>query len=158
MLQLEDGHTRIVNDVLDQLVKRGLLGSEYQVVLFVIRKTWGWNKKEDVISLSQFEAALDLSRHTVINAIKNLVARRILVKRSIPATQQIAYSFNKYWKEWLVQATAPVQNKMPTSAVERLKLVKRSAHTKDNTKENKRGYENFLKRREQLVRSKVISS
>lgn len=137
-LQLNDGYTRIVNEILDQLVKTPLLGSEFALILYIIRKTWGYNKKEDIISLTQFELALDLSRHTVINGIKNLVSRRILVKRSILDRQEIAYSFNKYWKEWLVKDAAPVQNKMPTSAIERLKLVKRSAHTKDNTKENKR--------------------
>ncbi len=139
-LQIDNGEfTRIANEVLEQLVKRGLLGSELSLLLFVIRKTWGWNKKEDIISLTQFELGLGVSRHTVINTIKNLVSKKMLVKRSIPERQEKAYKFNKYWKEWLVQSPSLVQNKMETSAIERLKLVKRSAHTKDNTKENKKG-------------------
>lgn len=139
-LQIENGHTKIVNEVLEQLVKRCLLGSEYQVILFVIRKTWGWQKKEDIISLTQFELGTGLSRHTIIDAIKRLESKKILVKRSILGKQQIAYKFNKYHQQWLVNTTAPVQNKMPTSAIERLKLVKRSAHTKETTKENKKEF------------------
>lgn len=154
-LQLEDGHTRINNEILEQLVKRGLLGSELSLILFVIRKTWGWNKKEDFISLTQFENGLGVSRHTVINTVKNLVLKKMLVKRTTPDRQEIAYRFNKYWKEWLVKPAALVQNKMPTSAVERLKLVKRSAHTKETTKENKRGYNKFREQREQLIRKKL---
>jgi phage replication O-like protein O len=143
-LQIENGrYTRIVNEVLEQLVKRSLLGSELSLILFVIRKTWGFNKKEDIISLTQFEQGLGLSRHTVINTIKNLVSKKMIVKRSIPATQQISYSFNKYWQQWLVNPPALVQNPMKTSAVERLKLVKRSAHTKDNTKDKQKGYLKF---------------
>jgi phage replication O-like protein O len=155
-LQLEDGHTRINNEVLEQLVKRGLLGSEVSLIFFVIRKTWGWGKKEDIISLTQFEKGLNLSRHTVIDTIKNLVLKKILVKRSIPDRQEIAYKFNKYWKEWLVNPTALVQNKMTTSAVERLKLVKRSAHTKETTKENKKGLEIIARYREQIKAKTTI--
>ena len=155
-LQIENGeYTRIVNEILEQLVKRCLLGSEYQVVFFIIRKTWGFNKTEDIISLTQFEKALNLSRHTVINTIKNLVKKRILVKRVTPDKQEIAYKFNKYHNQWLVNPTALVQNKMPTSAIERLKLVKRSAHTKDNTKDNKRK-EVLDKLKQDLIRKKII--
>ena len=150
-LQIEDGkYTRIVNEILDQLVKRGLLGSEYQIILYIIRKTWGYNKTEDIISLTQFEQALNLSRHTVIKTIKNLEKHKILVKRSIPNSQYKAYKFNKYYNQWLVNPPALVQNKMKTSAIERLKLVKRSAHTKDNTKDNKRGLEILREAKKQL--------
>src|SRR3990167_4622116 len=151
-LQLEDGHTRINNEVLEQLVKRGLLGSEYALIFFVIRKTWGWGKREDFISLTQFERGLEVSRHTVINTIKNLVARKILVKGSTLDKQKIAYRFNKYHNQWLGKDASPVQNKMTTSEAVRLKLVKRSAHTKETTKENKRGYLKFREQREQLIR------
>lgn len=153
-LQLEDGHTRINNEVLEQLVKWGLLASEYKIIFFVIRKTWGWGKKEDIISLTQFEKNLNLSRHTVIDTIRNLVSSKLLVKRSILGRQEISYSFNKYYNQWLVQAAPPVQNKMPTSAKERLKLVKRSAHTKETTKENKKGYLKFLEQK-QLIGKKI---
>ena len=155
-LQLEDGHTRINNEVLEQLVKRGLLGSEYALIFFVIRKTWGWGKREDFISLTQFERGLEVSRHTVINTIKNLVARKILVKGSTLDKQKIAYRFNKYHNQWLGKDASPVQNKMTTSEAVRLKLVKRSAHTKETTKENKRGYLKFREQREQLIRKKTI--
>ena len=155
-LQLEDGHTRINNEVLEQLVKRGLLGSEYALIFFVIRKTWGWGKREDFISLTQFERGLEVSRHTVINTIKNLVARKILVKGSTLDKQKIAYRFNKYHNQWLGKDASPVQNKMTTSEAVRLKLVKRSAHTKETTKKNKRGYLKFREQREQLIRKKTI--
>lgn len=138
-LQVENGqYTRIVNEVLEQLVKVSLLGSEYQIVLFVIRKTWGFNKKDDIISLSQFELATDLSRPTVIKTIKNLVKMKMLVKVSSPDRQQIAYRFNKYWKEWVVNTPLLVKYKDTTSKIQAQKLVKVSLHTKDITKENKR--------------------
>ncbi len=142
-LQLEDGHTRINNEVLGQLVKGGLLGAEYQVIFFVIRKTWGWGKKEDFISLTQFQAGTGLSRPTITKTIKNLVARKILVKGSSPATQLIAYRFNKYWKQWLVNTPQLVKYTSVTSKEKLRKLVKVGLHTKETTKENKREWKKF---------------
>ena len=63
--QKENGYTAIANEVLEQLVKAGLLGSELSMAIFVIRKTWGFQKKEDIISFSQFEKGLNISRMTI---------------------------------------------------------------------------------------------
>lgn len=138
-LQIETGkYTRIVNEVLEQLVKGCLLGSEYQVVLFVIRKTWGYNKKEDVISFSQFILGTGLSRETINKTLKNLVLKKILVKRCGLGKQQISYKFNKYWKEWLVNPHGLVKSNAKTSQLNIEKLVKAGRHTKDNTKDKQK--------------------
>lgn len=147
-LQLEDGHTRINNEVLEQLVKSSLLGSEYQVILFVIRKTWGWGKREDFISLTQFEKGTGLSRPTITKTIKNLVSKKILVKGSSLATQQIAYRFSKYYNQWLVNTPQLVKDKSQTSKEKLQKLVKGGLHTKETTKENKKGYKKFLEQKQ----------
>ena len=138
-LQIENGQfTRISNEILEELVKGGLLGSEVSLILFVIRKTYGFNKTSDIISLTQFEKGLNLSRHTVIKTIKNLVLKKILVKSPTLDKQKIAYKFNKYHQEWLVNPPALVQNNDRTSAKIKQKLVNPPAHTKDITKENKK--------------------
>src|SRR3989338_2000960 len=82
--QLENGHTRIANEILEAIVHTAILGSEFQILFFVIRKTYGYQKKEDRISLTQFEKWTGLSRATVVKALKNLVIRNILVKTAIP--------------------------------------------------------------------------
>jgi phage replication O-like protein O len=137
-LQVETGNfTRIVNEVLEQLVKVDLLAAEYKIILFVIRKTWGFQKTEDIISLTQFEEFTGLSRPTIIKTIKNLVKRGLLVKRSLLGNQQIAYKFNKYWDSWLVNTTLLVKNNAPTSKKRLDLLVKRGLHTKEIQKKTK---------------------
>ena len=138
-LQVEDGkYTRIVNEVLEQLVKTALLASEFRIALFVIRKTWGYNKTEDVISLTQFRKGTGLSRTTIIAAIKNLTLKRLLVQRSVPPTSSKAYKFNKYWHEWVVQPVGLVQHALPELVRRGVqKLVQRSVPTKDNTKDKR---------------------
>jgi len=108
--QAENGHTKIANEILEQLVKTAILGSEFQIALFVIRKTYGYQKKEDRISLTQFEKWTGLSRATVNKGLKNLVLRNILVKTAIPT-----YKFNKDWESWVVKPVKLVKHNDPAS-------------------------------------------
>jgi len=52
--------------------------AETKVVLAVIRKTFGWHKDEDRISVSQFEELTGLSRQGVQNGIKDAMQRGVL--------------------------------------------------------------------------------
>ena len=99
--QKENGFTAIANEILEQLVKTSLLGSEYQVLLFLLRKTYGYQKKEDIISLSQYQKGTGLSRPTVVKTLKNLITRRMLVKMYLPDSR-ISFKFNKNYDFWVV--------------------------------------------------------
>ena len=96
--QKENGYTPIASEILEHLVKLPLSAAELRVLLWVFRKTYGWNKKEDLISLTQFEQATKMSRPTVVRALKNLVIRGILVK-----TPKLAYMVEKDWEKWVVK-------------------------------------------------------
>jgi len=92
--QKENGFTSIANEIISSLVKACLLGSEYQITFWVIRQTYGFQKKEDFISLSQFEKWTGLSRPTVVKTIKNLTFKKIIIK------ENNKYRFNKDWEKW----------------------------------------------------------
>lgn len=136
--QKENGFTPIANEIIEQLVKGDLLGSELALILLVIRKTYGYHKKEDCISLTQFEQGLGLSRHTVIKTIRNLVYNRMLVKGGSLGMSGTLYKFNKNWHEWVVKGGRLVQNNDRASAKIKQKVVKGGAQTKETTKDNKR--------------------
>lgn len=95
---LEDGYTRINNHTLDHLIKTKFNPSEYSIILAIIRKTWGFNKKKDNISISQFVELTGLSRRTVIYAIKSLEEKRIISKKYSPKGNE--YTLNKYTNGW----------------------------------------------------------
>lgn len=76
--QLEDGFTRIANELLEALCKMPLGNSESQIFFCILRKTYGWGKKQDDISISQIESATGLSRRMVIYGIQNLEACKLL--------------------------------------------------------------------------------
>lgn len=108
--QKENGFTPIAHEILESLVKACLLGSEYQVVFFVLRKTYGWNKKHDIISLTQFEKGTGLSRPTVVKTLKNVLIKNLLVKTLLPSGKY-AFSLNKDYETWVVKAPLLVKSK-----------------------------------------------
>jgi len=140
-LQVENGnYTRIVNKVLEELVKTPLLGAELAICFFVIRKTYGFCKVQDEISLTQFEDGVCRSRPTVVKALKNLQLVNILklVKRGDSKISSNIWSFNKYYETWkLVKTRQLVKSSDTTSKVNAKQLVKTPLHTKETiTKEN----------------------
>ena len=150
-LQIENGnYTRIVNKVIDELVKACLLGSELAICLFVIRKTYGFNKISDKISLTQFENATNLSRPTIVKSLKSLVKGCLLVK--LKDEKGISrWKFNKYYTNWcLVNRGLLVKSNGSTSKVEAIKLVNSPLHTKDNTKDNTKGLQLLKEKMQQL--------
>lgn len=107
--QREHGHIQIAtgaadNDLIMALVRAPLTATEYKIALFVLRKTWGYGKKEDRISLSQFEKNIGLPRRTVCRSIVSLVDKRILVTaKTLPIT---TYGFNKRFNDWVVSSSS----------------------------------------------------
>jgi len=76
--------------------------SRLRIVYLVIRRTYGFNKKSDAISLSQFMKCSG-SKPATITALKNLLRLNILKRENRPC-QGFEYSFNKYHEEWLKEA------------------------------------------------------
>jgi phage replication O-like protein O len=92
------GFTRIANELMDALINFRIPGEERQCLDFIIRKTYGYNKKEDAISNSQFVAATGLKKGNVCRSLKNLVTKNLVIKSDNKAI--IIYRFNKYYKTW----------------------------------------------------------
>jgi phage replication O-like protein O len=102
--QLEDGYTPVANPIMDALAHTQLTGREWRVLCFVLRKTYGWQKKADRLSLSQFVDGTGIERRHVIEAIKGLVQKKILTSDSAKiGTRAVrTYSFNKHFGEWVI--------------------------------------------------------
>lgn len=76
--QVEDGYTRISNELLGALVLADLTKQQWEVIMAVVRKTYGFNKTDDDIALSQLAAMTDGDRGNHSRVVKSLVKRRIL--------------------------------------------------------------------------------
>ena len=96
--QTENGYTRIANEIVTEFSKLHLSGNEWQILWVVLRKTWGWNKKEDAISFTQFQELTKLSRPSVAEAIVKLVGKKVLLVNKSKSIN--VYSFNKLYQQW----------------------------------------------------------
>jgi phage replication O-like protein O len=108
--QKENGYTAIANELLDELCKTSLTGVEFSVVLFILRKTYGWGKKQDKISISQIVKIVGKSKRTVIYTLQNLESKKILnIQRSTSNGKKDSnlISLNKNYDTWIVQNFAP---------------------------------------------------
>jgi phage replication O-like protein O len=134
--QAENGHRRIANEVLQQLIKQGLTGSEWDVVMTVIDKTYGFGKLSDRISYGQIVNATSLSRRTAIRAVNSLEARRILVVSRMSPVNQIL--FNKHHDTWqlVTQMSPAASDTDDTRLVTQMspELVTRMSPTKERKK------------------------
>lgn len=121
------------NDILLAIAGAGFTGTEIAVILCVIRRTWGWKKKEDWISLSQFVESTNRSRRGIVYAVNRLVQSNALVQKVTPGVKTV-YSFNKNFSSWnlqLVHSVALVQKMVSTSAKNGKQLVQYIAPTKE---------------------------
>lgn len=96
--QTENGFTRISNEIMDALSGIRISGEEMQVLWVILRKTYGWQKKADAISLSQFSLATKLRKPDIIRAITRLISKNLISKKANAVAN--IFSFNKDFNTW----------------------------------------------------------
>lgn len=79
--QLEDGFTRISNEIIEALADIRISGEEMQCLWVVFRKTYGWGKREDNIYLGQFALMTKIDKPHIIRALKKLGNKNIIVAK-----------------------------------------------------------------------------
>ena len=76
--QTENGYAKVTNELLEALSRINLSSYETRVLFCVIRKTYGWNKKDDYISVSQIAKGTGLLKPHACRAKNALVRKNIL--------------------------------------------------------------------------------
>ncbi len=146
-LQFESGYTRISNEILEALAKVNFSAYETRVLFFLFRKTYGWGKATDWISLSQFSKCLGLDRRLIHRAIKGLALKGMLVIERDDGIR-VKYGFQKNYEKWDLSSKGMTHRKRiavisgddGVSAVGMIRLSSKGIPTKEkeinkNTKE-----------------------
>lgn len=129
--QKENGYTPIANELLEQLLLFNYPSvSPLKVVLCIARKTYGYSKPDDNISLTQLQKYTNLSRQTVVSCIRWLLNSRIISKTESDLKGTV-FKIQKDYEKWVVNAPRLV-NAVRLEMVKgpRLPLVKGPRHTK----------------------------
>lgn len=96
--QLENGYTQIANEIIESLCTVNLSPHESRVLWAIFRKTYGYKKKKDKISLSQIDDYLKIGRTSVSRALKKLECKKIVF---VDRTNRIPIiEYNKNYNEW----------------------------------------------------------
>lgn len=97
-VQCENGFTKIANEIMEAIAQTRISGEARQIIDVVIRKTYGFQKIEDGISLSQFCLATGLKKPTCCRAIKKAINMNIIIKKDNGNIS--SYKFNKDFDTW----------------------------------------------------------
>ena len=92
--QVEDGHTRIANELLEKLMSTQLSGNQFMVLLCIIRKTYGFQKKQDFLTNNQIVKDTGLGKTVVSRCLKLLHAGNFITRNGHVTGLQ------KDWEEW----------------------------------------------------------
>lgn len=137
--QTEDGYTRIANELLDAILRFPFSKRELNIVLAVIRKTYGYNKKADDMTLTQLADLTSMDLANVSRAVASLSAQNVLLKRQ--GKYGYILGINKKYSTWNAcqngnlakLASDPCQIGKRTLPKRQEGLAK-TANTKDNPK------------------------
>ena len=94
--QIENGHTQIANEILEHLMRVYLPPNQWQVLLCIIRKTYGFKKKVDWIANCQIVGATGLVKSTVSRALRCLEQQQLISRNGK------SIGFQKNWEQWKV--------------------------------------------------------
>lgn len=98
--QTENGFTRLADELLEAIIRYPFTKRQYGVLLAVIRKTYGFQKREDDLTVPQLASMTGLDRANVIRAINELVEINALNKRAGHYGQVLGV--NKNYEAWAV--------------------------------------------------------
>ncbi len=143
--QLEDGYTRIANELLKAIWSMPFTHQQHKVVFAIIQKTYGFNKKEDDVSASQLGDFCAMKRENVTRTLNELVKMNVITKK--PGVYGSVVGVQKDYKKWVfpsvksthvcqtdtsVGSTQGVSNQTVASVKSTQVDSVKSTHTKDN--------------------------
>lgn len=137
--QKEDGYTAIANEIIDKgFFKHRIPGEQMLCLWVIIRKTYGYNKKWDMISNSQFVKLLGLKKQSVNRAIQGLVDKNMISVSKKAYNSMPSYCFNKNYKTWKLSAKKLTVSKSADSSKQKSlqPVSKKAAHKRQPTKDN----------------------
>lgn len=98
-----DKFTKISNELLEQVPKFKLNGSQLRLILIIWRYTYGFGKKEAELSVSFLTEATEIAKRQVIRELTKLIEMNVIqvVSEQIGTRSRII-RFNKDYESWKV--------------------------------------------------------
>ena len=124
-----DGYTRIANELLEAVLSAELTARQLKIVMAVIRKTYGFNKKSDRITNTQIADITGIHHTHVCKAKNELLERKILI------TNGREIGVNKVVSEWKNEISQNSKTLAKSANKTLAKSAKQSVPSQLNTKD-----------------------
>lgn len=99
--QREQGYTAIANELLEQIVWRRFHANEIAVILWIARKSYGWNSKTtNPLGVRQMAEEMKAPKSNVMRAIRCLLEARVIIR-----DDRDRYGINKDYESWVDSAS-----------------------------------------------------
>ena len=133
--QLEDGFVRVANELEDALLAKIRTFRHSQVVRAIIRKTYGYGKKEDDITISQIAEITGLHRNHVGKALRELEEMRVL--NPVRAGRYgLILGINKHHSQWEKATKTVAEESNQNGCIEQPKQLIVATKTVDSSNQN----------------------
>ena len=127
----DDGYTRMANEILETSYRVRMNGNAKDVLMAIIRMTYGWNKVKDRIAGVQIADETGLSEEEVSRAIAQLRARKIILVEGDKRKAKII-AVNKNISEWVLKKQhKDVAQTRKISCANSKSELRKNANTKD---------------------------
>lgn len=107
-----DKFTKISTELVEKFAGIRISGEAWQVLWVILRKTYGFKKKEDWISLSQFYGLTRINIPNIGRALRKLISMKLIIKKDNGKNPK--YALNKDYDQWepLSKKTTPSKKTM----------------------------------------------
>jgi phage replication O-like protein O len=136
--QLSNGYTKIANELLEAICRLNVSGNEMRILLYIIRRTYGFNRTYAEIPLSDISEALGMKKGNVSRELKKLREANIIEQHSNKGVRPQTLSIVKNYEKWCVESCAvlPLSNSITVIKTDNPTVINSDNPTYKEKKEN----------------------
>lgn len=134
--QVEKGYTRVANEILENIIKTNLNGTQYRLVMLIWRYTYGFKRTSHDMSLSWMAEKINASRSQVDRELSSLIDRNIVFSKGTGTKGARKLGFNKNHEEWQETAEKRKGSLTEGDTTKKEKQPKKSTKKQQYSEEN----------------------
>lgn len=108
-VQLENGYTKIAHELLEVIPFYKFNGTQFSILIVIIRLTYGFNRKDYGISLKSFIDKTGIKKSQIDRELDALILNKVVIvaKKAVKRNAR-KLGINKKYDEWTIKKRSPL--------------------------------------------------
>ncbi|MDB5054267.1 MAG: hypothetical protein JWM44_2317 [Bacilli bacterium] len=121
-VQLENGFTKIAHELLEIIPFYKFNGTQFSILIVIIRYTYGFNRKDHELSLTYLTQATGIKRSQIDRELSLLIDKKVVsVTQEATATVSRKLALNKHYDKWTIERRYPlIRGQSPNQSIPEL--------------------------------------